>query len=553
MKRILLVVPALVLVASSLAARQPPAAPAPANVVVNHARIWGHPDADTVVVQAGKIQAVGKGLKPAKGVKMIDAKGGWVLPGFHDAHIHMLGGGLTMVRVQLAGETTLDGTLKAIKDYAAAHPDRPWILGRGFSYDIVPKGQFPTRQMLDAVVKDRPVFVRAYDGHSGWANTKAITLAGITAKTADPADGKIIRDKDGTPTGAFLEGAQELLDKVIPQPTREEKKAALLAAARACASMGITSVLDLAYEPITFELWRELDTEGNLPLHVAVGLPLEGNLDDYHKMRETPPTPHVRFGALKAFIDGVFDSRTAFTLEPYAGTKDDVGKPLIEPKRYFELVEAAHARGFQVAVHAVGDGAVRLTLDAFEAAKRKHPTITTRHRIEHIEVVDPADVPRFAKLNVIASMQPYHVIPNEPDPNQGAWVENVGPKRAKMAMAWRSLLDAGAPLAHGSDWPVYTQNPLHGVAMALLRETPRGIPAGGWMPQHKMTLQETIHGYSVERGLAEGPSKDVGRLDVGQRADLVVLTPDAQLDKPTTLWTAGVANTVVDGVVVHAR
>jgi predicted amidohydrolase YtcJ len=511
--------------------------------------------ADTVVIEDGVIVAVGKGFAlPARADDVVvDAKGGLIVPGFHDSHIHMQGGGLSLVRAQLAGPKTLADLQKVVKDYAAAHPDRPWILGRGWSYGIVPTGTMPTAAMLDAVVKDRPVFIRAYDGHTGWANSKALELAGITKATKDPADGEVVRDKKGNPTGALKEGAQDLMDSALPKPSREEKKAALLAAAHHCKALGLTAVNDIFYDEDTFELWTELEDEGVLPIRIEVSPPLEpttGNLDAYAAWRDKLRGRRlVHFGFLKGFLDGVIESKTAYMTAPYEGTKEEVGRPLIPPDKFFALVDQAHARGFQVGVHAIGDAAVRMSLDAFAAAQKAHPDVGVRHRIEHIELVNNADVPRFNELDVIASMQPYHANPFGNEPEKGPWSENIGKGRWPMTMAWKTLLTAGAPLTFGSDWPVFTASPLHGLALAITRRDDKGDPKAGWNAHQAVSVKDAMHAYAVERGDLDGPAEQIGRLAVGQVGDVVVLDPSVRLDQPATLWTGTVTAVVVDGVV----
>lgn len=545
---------ALVTLLLALPAQAGPTSP---RLIVKNGKVFGSKKATTIVVRDGVIEAVGSGFAlnrndaGANADIVVDAKGGVILPGFHDSHIHMQGGGLSLVRAQLADAKTLKDTQAAVKAYATAHPDRPWVLGRGWAYGIVPTGSMPTAAMLDEVVNDRPVFIRAYDGHTGWANTKALQAAGITKDTKDPADGEIVRDKKGNPTGALKEGAQDLMEPVLPKPTREEKKAALLAAAQACKALGLTAVDDITYEADAFELWTELEAEGNLPLRVKISPALEGDLDVYAAWREKlKGHPLVSFGFLKGFLDGVVESKTAYMKQAYHGSATgEVGRPLIPPDKLFELVDKAHARGFQVALHSIGDAAVSLALDAYEAAAKKHPDIGVRHRIEHIEFLDGKDAPRFAALDVVASMQPFHANPFGDEPETGPWAENLGSERWGMTMPWRSILQAKGALTFGSDWPVYTQNPLHGLAVALTRRDENGKPKAGWTVHQIVTLDEAIHAYAVERGDLEGPASDIGLLRPGQRADIVVLDPSVDLATPMTLWKGTVQATIVDGVV----
>lgn len=512
---------------------QAPAGPQSAKesnaVVIHNARVWGHPEATAIVIVGQRIEKVGgDDLLAHAAARTIDARGGLVLPGFHDAHVHLMGGGLSLARVQLAGTRTLEQTLAAVKAWAEAHPDRPWVLGRGWSYDMVPKGSFPTARDLDRVVADRPAVLRAYDGHTAWLNTRALELAKITRDTQDPDDGTIVKDAGGNPTGALLEGAMDLLDGVVPDPDRAEMKDALLAGALDCARRGVTSLDAIEADVDEWDLLLELEREGKLPGRVNVILPIEGDLDEYAAMRERG-TARVKLVGVKGFVDGVIESKTAFMKKPYStpsadGSTSEVGRPLIPPDKLFSLVEEATKRDFSVALHAIGDAAVALSLDAFAHA----PSLNGRmHRVEHIEALDPDDAVRFERQGVIASMQPYHAVPIDPDPDLGAWSENLGAERRKMSFAWRTLVDAKAHLAFGSDWPVYTNDPLSGLAMALTRRNENGNPPGGWNAHQKLLPKEAIAAYADGRTIAEG-----------QPADLVVLPATVKLEDPMTLWGA---------------
>lgn len=530
-----------------------------ATLVVHHARVAGQPDASVVVVAGAAIAAVGgpellEGLPPT--VRSIDADGGWLLPGFHDAHLHLLGGGLGLARVLLLGARTWDETAARIVTWAKENPSRPWVLGRGWAYEIIEKKpgapqwqNFPTKEMLDALVPDRPAVVRAYDGHTAWANSRALAAAGIGKDTPDPADGTIVRLENGEPSGALLEGAWDLVLNVVPKPNRDEMKAGLAAAVTHLLALGVTSGDAIEAEAEEFDLLLELDREGRLPMDLNVLLPIEGDFDAYTAM-QSRSSPHVHFVGVKAFVDGVIESKTAFMLAPFTGTKDEIGRPLMAPERFFDLINKANARGFQVSIHAIGDAGVRLSLDAIAAARLAHPEVKVRHRLEHIEVVDLADAPRFAALGVVASMQPYHAVPYPPDANVGAWPDNAGPARWPRAWAWRSLLDAGAALTFGSDWPVYTASPLSGMAVATTRQNEQGFPPGGWVPEQRIRFDEALTAYSVERGAPAGPATTVGRLAAGQRADFVVFPKTTSASDPQTWFDSTARFVVVEGKLV---
>lgn len=496
-------------------------------------RVWGHPDAKALHVEGGRIRGF---EAPPPGGKVLDALGGWVLPGFVDAHVHLLSAGLEQEGVVLSGLSTMDAVLAAVGSFARAHPDDAWIEGSGWAYSIVPAGSFPSRQQLDAVVADRPVVLSSYDGHTTWVNTKALELAKVDAKTAAPHGGRIIREPDGTPQGTLLEDAGELVFRELPEASREKKLAVLGRAAAELASLGVTEIGDIEHDESTLALLADLEARGELPLRVTVALPLEGDMKHYAGLRERYASPTLRFGFVKGFVDGVVESRTAYLLEPYAGSTER-GAPIIPADRLRVLVERAHAAKFPVALHAIGDGAVRISLDAFEAAIRAHPEIRLPHRIEHIEVLSLEDAPRFARLGVLASMQPIHATP---EPGAAVWSTNLGEARLPRTFAWRSLLDAKANLVFGSDWPVASPNPLAGIAVATTRRNREGHPPGGWNAHQAIAPEQAVRAYTAGR-----------TLEPGDRADLAILAPTVELDRPDTLWSGHVVTTLVGGRITH--
>jgi predicted amidohydrolase YtcJ len=504
-------------------------------ILLENVRVWGHPNANAVLVAGARIEKIGDAgeLRAWTASTSQDMGGGLVVPGFHDGHIHMLSGGTSLTQLDLSEAKTLDEVLALVRQYASTHPaeSTPWILGRGWSYDIVPKGSFPTAAMLETVAPGRAVALDAYDGHTSWLSAKALALSGITRATKDPADGTIARDAKGEPTGALLEGATELTK--IPEPSRDDKKRALAAAARSCVDKGITAVDAIEGGLDEWRSLLELDREGQMPLKVDVYLPIEGDLDAYVAARKDN-TPRVRLVGTKGFVDGVVEAKTAFMKDAYA-TGGGVGRPLIEPKHLFALVDESAKRGLVVALHSIGDGAVALSLDAFERLPSTYAKLP--HRIEHIEVLDPKDAARFAKAGVIASMQPYHAVPGDPDPDAGAWSENLGAQRLReRTFAWRTLLSAGATLSFGSDWPVFTHDPLAGLAVAVSRKNENGTPKDGWNAQQRVTADEAIKAYARGR-----------TIDEGQPADLVVLPATVNLDDPATLWNSKPTLVLVDG------
>lgn len=521
------------------------------SLLIVNARVFGSPAADAVLIRNGRIDAVGAAAplrKRASGAKDIDARKGLVLPGFHDAHLHLQDGGAALRELDLNDASDLEEAVEAVRRYAAAHPELPVIRGRGWAYGIVPPGTYPTRQALDRAVPDRPVLLESYDGHAYWANSKAFERAGITPGTPDPEEGKIVREADGkTPQGTVLEDSSILMAPVAGTPSREERLRSLEEGLRQCVSLGITSMDSVSAPPDELELLEELKKQGKLHARVSVSPALEGDLDLYEKLKAKYQGPFIRFGYLKGYTDGVIESKTAYMLEPFPGTHER-GTPMPEAKLN-RLVEAAHCRGFAVALHAVGDAGVRLSLDAFEAAQKKCPKRRPRHRIEHIEILHPKDAARFRKLDVAASMQPIHLDPGDPAPEPDPWTRNLDEERLGRAFAWRMLLDQKAVLAFGSDWPVMSQDPRPALAVAITRADAQGRPKGGWRPDQAVTAEQAVRAYSLGPAYALGIENQLGTIEPGRLADLVILDPSADLGRPRSLHKAKVRWVIVDGVV----
>jgi len=518
-----------------------------------------HPTAESVLIVDGKITMVGTDAEVTREVKraslvpnVIELKKRQVLPGLIDSHIHIVGGGLQLSRVDLNPARSREATLALIKKYATEHPSVPWILGRGWSYDLWKPG-LPNRAELDAVLRDRPVFVRAYDGHSGWANSKALAMAGIDEKTKDPKDGKIVREP-GTlkPTGALLEGAMDLMWDTIPKPSIEERRDAIVKASAHAASQGLTTMCEVGGDLADLAIYEALDREHKLPIRIVFGPSIDDGIEAYAKLREkllaNPTGGLLTPGPLKGFVDGVVESHTATMLAPFS---DGVAiePPHISPAMLLDQITRADALHLDVSYHSIGDGAVRSVLDAVEKVKKIHPAWDRRPRIEHIEVVNAADVPRFKALGVIPSMMPAHADPGT-EPDGGVWVKNVGPERLQHAFAFADLVKAGAALAFGSDWPVVSLSPLPSIAMAVARTREDGLPKGGWVPKQALSMDETLRSYTSRAAYATRLEKVTGTLAPGMAADLVVLDPSAKLSQPTSLYKAHVDITMVAGKVV---
>jgi predicted amidohydrolase YtcJ len=549
------------LVAAALAGAQDPA---PADLLLTGGRVFTaeprSPWAEAVAVRADRIAFVGSAREASalRGprTEVVDLAGKLLVPGFEDSHIHLFSGALSLERVDLIEDETLAGVQARIKAFAAARPGGVWVLGRGWLYGAFPGG-LPTKEQLDAVVPDRPAYMECYDGHSGWANSRALALAGITKDTKDPEHGVIVRDpRTGEPTGALKEAATALVEDKIPVPDREGRYGLLLRALQQLSAQGVTSVQDAGFAPENVEgdvaLLERARREGRLSLRVraAFGIrpgDVDGPIAAARRRAAAPGDGWLSFGAVKAYVDGVVEAKTAAMLEPY----DDggTGLPNWTPEALNAAVAAADAAGLQVWLHAIGDRGVRMALDAHAAAARAHGPRDRRGRIEHIETISPADYPRFAALGVIAAMQPLHANPDLNNVN--VWSRNAGRERAGRGFGWGSLERAGARLVFGSDWPVVTSDVRRGLYCAVARKTKDGTPEKGWLPEQAVSLESALRHYTIDAAYAAFAETSRGSLLAGKQADLVVLSEDPFAGPPEAILRARVLLTVAGGRVVH--
>lgn len=553
---------AAVLLTGSLAA----AAETPADQILTGARVWtadaAHPWAEAVAIRGDRLVYVGDaaGVEAYRGPKTrVDTfHGGLILPGFNDAHVHLMGAAESLDQVDLIEDESLEAVQARIRDFAASHADRPWVVGQGWLYSAFPGG-LPTKEQLDAVVPDRPAYMDCYDGHSGWANSKALALAGITKDTKDPENGLIVRDPEtGEPTGALKESATSLVTSKIPPLSPEERYALLVQAYQVLSSEGITSVQDAGYSAKQFAsrdlpLFERAEREGKLTTRTRFTIVMQpGNpgpgIAEAKRLAGRHDGGLMSFGAVKGFVDGVVEAKTAAMLTPYPGT-DSLGLPNWTPSGLTQAVVAADAEGLQVWLHAIGDRGVRMALDAHQAALEAHGRTDRRGRIEHIETISPADYPRFKALGVIASMQPLHA-----DPNSNifeVWAKNAGPDRASRGFGWRNIEKAGARLVFGSDWPVVTSDVFRGLYCAVTRKTKNGTPPGGWLPEQAVSLESALHHYTIDGAFASFEEKQKGSLVPGKLADVIVLSEDLLKTPPETILKTKVLLTIMDGRVVY--
>lgn len=517
-------------------------------------------DAEAVAVQGNKVLRVGSNREIQRLARaqttVVDARGGSVLPGFNDAHLHLLSGGLALDQLSLSEASTLEEVRQTVRAWSDANPSDAWIRGRGWHYASFPNG-LPTRHLLDQLVPDRPAYLVSDDGHTGWANSAALAAAGISRRTSNPSNGIIVKDSRGEPTGVLEEAAMTLMSRVLPVPTDDEKLAALRAAVVEANRVGITSVQDAGGTAEDLKLYDELRRLGDLTVRVYQALTVDTaatdrQLDELDEVRERfGDDPLLKTGAVKIMADGVIDTRTAAMLAQYEASSDR-GSARLTPEEMTDLVAELDARGWQVMTHAVGDAAIRSTLDAYEHAEQVNPAPPEgrRHRLEHLEAPDPGDIPRVADLDVVASLQPGLGTPPEP---HDRWAANLGPERAARGWMSGSLSRAGAVLAFGSDWPVAPLDPLLGIFVAVNRTSLAGEPEGGWLPDEKVTLAEAIRAFTSGAAWASFDEQRKGAIARDMLADIVILSEDLFALPPERLLEAEVVTTIMDGRVVYQR
>ncbi len=532
------------------------------DLILKNGRIWTgnekRPWAEAIAIEKNKISRIGKDSEvtplAGRGTKVIDLAGRLTIPGINDAHTHFLSGSLGLSEVDLVGARSLDAIQRRVKEYARAHPERPWITGAGWEYSYLPGQELPNRASLDAVVPDRPVFLRAYDGHTGWANSQALRLAGITGKSRFQGFGEIVIDpRSGEPTGILKEGAMSLVRDKIPPPSREVKLASLREGLLKAASLGITSFQCAGGSPDELSLYEDLLKSNELTARVSMAMAVGPKISKTDiawvaDLKKEYAKGLLRVRAIKIFLDGVIESHTAAMLDHYSDVPDTSGVPSYPQGELNRLVQLADKAGLQVWVHAIGDRAVQMALDACDRAVRLDGSHDARFRVEHIETIAESDIARFAHLGVIASMQPIHADPG----TNGVWVPAVGEERCKRAFAWRSLEKAGARLVFSSDWPAaISVDPIRGIQCAVTRRTIEGDPPGGWIPEQRVSLETALRAYTLNGAYASFDEKVKGTLEKGKLADVVVLSHDLFKIDPMDIYKTKVVMTVFDGRVIY--
>jgi predicted amidohydrolase YtcJ len=506
----------------------------------------------------GRIVAVGTAREVAEKVANkvphahhVDMQGRTVLPGLIDAHGHVFGLGQMLTELDLSGTTSLQQALQDVKGYARANAGRAWVRGRGWNQENWKLGRFPTAKELDAVVSDRPAWFERVDGHAGWANSRALALAGITDQTPDPAGGKIVRDADGHATGVLVDAAKGLMEKVLPQPTEQEGRVMLDRALQRMASVGLTSAHDAGISAAQDKLYRDYADHGKLTarIYAMIGgtgadfdqLARNGPLDSYgHDM--------YALRAVKLYADGALGSRGAALLAPYSDDPHSHGLLFHSDEEVNFMISKAMQKGYQVNIHAIGDASNRQILDAFARNIPVYHTADNRNRIEHAQIVTLEDIPRFKTIGIIPSMQPTHATS---DKNMAE--QRVGHERIKGAYAWRTYLAQGSRIACGSDFPVESPNPFFGIHAAVTRQDAGGNPIAGWYPEQEMSLKEAFRCFTLDAAYAGHQEKTLGSLEVGKYADFIVIDRDLFKMSPYDIYKTAVLETWVAGHPVYKK
>ena len=528
-----------------------------ADLILTSAKIWtvdkSRPAAEAVAILGDRIVAVGTAAEIAlwrgPNTKVIDAGGKLVLPGFNDAHVHFVSGGQQLDNVALNDATSAQEFARRIADGAKKIRKGEWMLGGDWDETKWEPAALPTKELIDPVTPDIPVFVSRYDGHMALANSLALRLAGVTAATKDPPGGAIVRDAKGNPTGALKDAAMDFVYKIVPPPSHEQRLQAVKRALAHAASLGVTSVQHMNPDYADIAVYSELLDRGELTARIYAA-PLITQVDDQTKIgiRHAFGSSFLRIGAVKAYADGSLGSRTAYFFEPFLDQPNNHGL-LSDEMHPISLMRdrmmKADAAGLQICTHAIGDAAISTILDLYTEIEKSHGAADRRWRIEHAQHMAAKDFDRFAQLQVIASMQPYHAI------DDGRWAEKrIGRDRASRTYAFRTFLNHGVRLAFGTDWDVAPLNPMLTIYAAVTRATLDGKNPNGWFPEQKLTVAEAIEAYTMGSAYAEFQDQEKGSITPGKLADMVILSDDLFSIDPTRIRDVKVLTTIVGGKVI---
>ena len=541
----------------------PAAAPAqtrtPADLIVTNARIYtvdeSHPSAQALAVKDGRILFAGSEREAlalrGPGTKMVDAGGHTIIPGMVDAHAHLFELGQTLREVNLVGTKSYDEVVARVAAAAKGQPAGKWILGHGWDQNDWGDTRFPTEEALSRAVPNNPVYLTRVDGHAGLANAAAMRAAGVTTASKDPSGGRIERTASGEPTGVFVDNAKGLVERVIPAPSREDTRSALRAAIAESQRFGLVGVHDPGESRATIDLMEDMAKGGEIPFRLYVMIS-DDSAALAHYMAIGPRSGlydnHLWVRAIKLYADGALGSRGAALLEPYSDDPKNNGLLVSAPAHIEAVAERALVSGFQVATHAIGDRGNRIVLDAYEAALKAHPTADHRFRIEHAQILNHDDIPRFAELGVIPSMQAVH------QTSDMYWAgSRLGSGRLLGAYAWRSLLNTGVVVPNGSDFPVEAVNPLLSFHSAVSRQDADNWPVGGWMPEQRMTRDEALKSMTIWPAYAAFQEHLMGSITPGKLADFVILDRDIMTVPDQDILGTSVLATYIGGKAVYER
>ena len=528
-------------------------------ILIHNAMIYtmdsGFSTADAMLFDSsGRIHNVGGQqdmLEAFPNARHIDLNGKTVIPGLIDSHAHLYGLALSLSQAQLRDTGSKEEIIRKLRQHAQNLPEGDWLLGRGWDQNDWPVKEFPNRQDLDTAFPDRPVWLRRIDGHAGWANSAALGLADRDMSGDwQPQGGFIYRDAGGQASGVLVDGAMELVQKIVPETSPELLQASLDLALQQMVSLGLTGVHEMGIPRSVLEMYQQRIRAGQFPTRVyaftdGAGETLDwlcgnGAIDD--------ESGRLYMRAVKLYIDGAMGSRGAALLADYSDDAGNSGLLFMPAKDLEASIDKALACGFQVGVHAIGDRGNRVTLDALESAMQRHPDNPGRHRVEHAQTLTAADIPRFSQLDIIAAMQPTHAT------SDMYWVEDrLGPERVLYAYAWRSLLDSGARLALGSDFPVEQVNPMLGIHAAVTRQDVKDWPEGGWYPKQNLSREEAVRGFTLDAAYSGFMESSVGSLESGKRADFIVLDKNIFKVEVSEIHTTKVLQTWLDGEMVWER
>lgn len=540
----------------------------PPTLILANGKIWTGEGPDTfaeaVAIRGNNISKTGdsKSILELAGsnTEIIDLQGKLVTAGFNDAHIHFLGGSLGLTQVDLLATTSLDQVISITEAFIERNPEKDWITGRGWQYTYYSSG-LPDHQSMKALDIGKPIFLRAYDGHSAYANPKALELAGITSSSVFEGFGEVVKDSKGNPTGALKEGAMALVGDLVPGPSYDDKMNALKKGMELAASLGITSIQNASGSEEELKLYLDLMKKGELYIRYAAAFSVgekstAEELTRFNFLKDSlgAENPWIRADAIKFMIDGVIESHTAAMLDHYSDLLPDdelaLGMLNISSVKYQNLVKELDAKGFSLYTHAIGDRGVREVFSAYEKAVHENSFRERRHRIEHIETLSPDDILRFAASGIVASMQPIHADPA----TVGVWSKAIGEERIPWSFAWNSILTSGAKLVFSSDWPAcISLDPIRGIHVAVNRRDPFGFPEIAWIPKEKISIYEALKAYTSLGAFSSFEEDRKGLIKEGYLADLIVLSEDLFIIDPMKIHEVKVTTTIIDGKVIFER